>query len=96
MVVCRDSSQQKEAGAGCNTMMINTSGNQYSVEEPLGAQGGISLFNKIEDTPNLVDADYDNYAKATNVLSLIQLGGLASVKSNKEINMQKEKPVWVL
>lgn len=72
-------------------MMINTSGNQYSVEEPLGAQGGISLFNKIEDTPNLVDADYDNYAKATNVLSLIQLGGLASVKSNKEINMQKEK-----
>lgn len=82
---------KKEAGAGCNTMMINTSGNQYSVEEPLGAQGGISLFNKIEDTPNLVDADYDNYAKATNVLSLIQLGGLASVKSNKEINMQKEK-----
>lgn len=82
---------KKEAGAGCNTMMINTSGNQYSVEEPLGAQGGISLFNKIEDTRNLVDADYDNYAEATNVLSLIQLGGLASVKSNKEINTRKEK-----
>lgn len=84
---------KKEAGAGCNTMMINTSGNptQYSVEEPLGAQGGISLFNKIEDTQNLVDADYDNYAKATNVLSLIQLGGLASVKSNKEINTQNGK-----
>lgn len=82
---------KKEAGASCNTMMINTSGNQYSVEEPLGAQGGISLFNKIKDTQNLVDAEYDNYAEATNVLSLIQLGGLASVKSNKEINTQGEK-----
>lgn len=84
---------KKEAVSGCNTMMINTSGNptQYSVEEPLGAQGGISLFNKIKDTQNLVDADYDNYAEATNVLSLIQLGGLASVKSNKEINTQKGK-----
>lgn len=82
---------KKEVVSGCNMMMINTSGNQYSVEEPLGAQGGISLFNKIEDTHNLVDAEYDNYAKATNVLSLIQLGGLASVKSNKEINTQKGK-----
>ncbi len=84
---------KKEAVAGCNTMMINTSGNptQYSVEEPLGAQGGISLFNKIKDTQNLVDAEYDNYAEATNVLSLIQLGGLASVKSTKVINTQKGK-----
>lgn len=82
---------KKGAVAGCNMMMINTSGNQYSVEEPLGAQGGISLFNKIKDPKNLVDADYDNYAEATNVLSLIQLGGLASVKSNKEINTQKRK-----
>lgn len=84
---------KKEAVSGCNTMMINTSGNptQYSVEEPLGAQGGISLFNKIKDTQNLVDAEYDNYAEATNVLSLIQLGGLASVKSNEEINKQKVK-----
>lgn len=84
---------KKEVVSGCNTMMINTSGNptQYSVEEPLGAQGGISLFNKIKDTPNLVDAEYDNYAEATNVLSLIQLGGLASVKSTKVINTQKGK-----
>lgn len=84
---------KKEVVSGCNTMMINTSGNltQYSVEEPLGAQGGISLFNKIKDTQNLVDAEYDNYAEATNVLSLIQLGGLASVKSTKVINTQKGK-----
>lgn len=84
---------KKEVVSGCNTMMINTSGNptQYSVEEPLGAQGGISLFNKIKDTPNLVDAEYDNYAEATNVLSLIQLGGLASVKSTKVINTQNVK-----
>lgn len=84
---------KKEVVSGCNTMMINTSDNptQYSVEEPLGAQGGISLFNKIEDVENLVDAEYNNYAEATNVLSLIQLGGLASVKSNEEINTQKGK-----
>lgn len=84
---------KKEVVSGCNTMMINTSDNptQYSVEEPLGAQGGISLFNKIEDVENLVDAEYNNYAEATNVLSLIQLGGLASVKSTKEINTQKGK-----
>lgn len=84
---------KKEAVSGCNTMMINTSGNptQYSVEEPLGAQGGISLFNKIKDTQNLVDAEYNNYAEATNVLSLIQLGGLASVKSTKVIEPQKGK-----
>lgn len=74
-------------------MMINTSDNptQYSVEEPLGGQGGISLFNKIKDTQNLVDAEYNNYAEATNVLSLIQLGGLASVKSTKVIEPQKGK-----
>lgn len=84
---------KKEVVSGCNMMMINTSGNptQYSVGEPLGAQGGISLFNKIKDTQNLVDAEYDNYAEATNVLSLIQLGGLASVKSTEEINTQKGK-----
>lgn len=84
---------KKEVVSGCNTMMINTSDNptQYSVEEPLGAQGGISLFNKIEDVENLVDAEYNNYAEATNVLSLIQLGGLASVKSNEEINKQNVK-----
>lgn len=84
---------KKEVVSGCNTMMINTSDNptQYSVEEPLGGQGGISLFNKIEDVENLVDAEYNNYAEATNVLSLIQLGGLASVKSNEEINKQKGK-----
>lgn len=84
---------KKEVVSGCNTMMINTSDNptQYSVEEPLGAQGGISLFNKIKDTQNLVDAEYNNYAEATNVLSLIQLGGLASVKSTKVIEPQKGK-----
>ena len=84
---------KKEVVSGCNTMMINTSDNptQYSVEEPLGGQGGISLFNKIKDTQNLVDAEYNNYAEATNVLSLIQLGGLASVKSNEEINKQNVK-----
>lgn len=89
-VIHRD---KKEAEAGCNTMMINTSDNptQYSVEEPLGAQGGISLFNKIKDTEYLVDAEYNNYAEATNVLSLIQLGGLASVKSTKVIEPQKGK-----
>lgn len=84
---------KKEVVSGCNTMMINTSDNptQYSVEEPLGAQGGISLFNKIKDTEYLVDAEYNNYAEATNVLSLIQLGGLASVKSTKVIEPQKGK-----
>lgn len=84
---------KKEVVSGCNTMMINTSDNptQYSVEEPLGGQGGISLFNKIKDTQNLVDAEYNNYAEATNVLSLIQLGGLASVKSTKVIEPQKGK-----
>lgn len=89
-VIHRD---KKEAEAGCNTMMINTSDNptQYSVEEPLGGQGGISLFNKIKDTEYLVDAEYNNYAEATNVLSLIQLGGLASVKSTKVIEPQKGK-----
>lgn len=89
-VIHRD---KKEVVSGCNTMMINTSDNptQYSVEEPLGGQGGISLFNKIKDTQNLVDAEYNNYAEATNVLSLIQLGGLASVKSTKVIEPQKGK-----
>lgn len=84
---------KKEVVSGCNTMMINTSDNptQYSVEEPLGGQGGISLFNKIKDTQNLVDAEYNNYAEATNVLSLIQLGGLASVKSTEVIEPQKGK-----
>lgn len=86
-VIHRD---KKEAVAGCNTMMINTSGNevQYTVVESSGSQGGISLFNKINNRQNLVDGDYTNYAEATNVLSLIQFGSLAGVHSSQDIAPQ--------
>lgn len=79
--------------AGCNTMMINTSGNegQYTVVESSGSQGGISLFNKINNRQNLVDGDYTNYAEATNVLSLIQFGSLAGVHSSQDIAPQGGK-----
>lgn len=81
---------KKEAEAGCNTMMINTSANQgqYTVVESSGSQGGISLFNKINNRQNLVDGDYTNYAEATNVLSLIQFGSLAGVHSSQDIALQ--------
>lgn len=71
-------------------MMINTSGNegQYTVVESSGSQGGISLFNKINNRQNLVDGDYTNYAEATNVLSLIQFGSLAGVHSSQDIALQ--------
>lgn len=84
---------KKEAEAGCNTMMINTSGSegQYTVVESSGSQGGISLFNKINNRQNLVDGDYTNYAEATNVLSLIQFGSLAGVHSSQEIAPQGGK-----
>lgn len=84
---------KKEAVAGCNTMMINTSGNkgQYTVVESSGSQGGISLFDKINNRQNLVDGDYTNYAEATNVLSLIQFGSLAGVYSSQDIAPQGEK-----
>lgn len=84
---------KKEAEAGCNTMMINTSGNevQYTVVESSGSQGGISLFNKINNRQNLVDGDYTNYAEATNVLSLIQFGSLAGVHSSQDITPQGGK-----
>ena len=86
-VIHRD---KKEAEAGCNTMMINTSANQgqYTVVESSGSQGGISLFNKINNRQNLVDDDYTNYAEATNVLSLIQFGSLAGVHSSQYIAPQ--------
>lgn len=89
-VIHRD---KKEAVAGCNTMMINTSTNlgQYTVVESSGSQGGISLFNKIDNRQNLVDGDYTNYAEATNVLSLIQFGSLAGVYSSQDIAPQGEK-----
>lgn len=89
-VIHRD---KKEAEAGCNTMMINTSGNevQYTVVESSGSQGGISLFNKINNRQNLVDSDYTNYAEATNVLSLIQFGSLAGVHSSQDIVPQGGK-----
>lgn len=84
---------KKEAVAGCNTMMINTSANQgqYTVVESSGSQGGISLFNKINNRQNLVDGDYTNYAEATNVLSLIQFGSLAGVHSSQDIAPQGGK-----
>lgn len=84
---------KKEAEAGCNTMMINTSENQgqYTVVESSGSQGGISLFNKINNRQNLVDGDYTNYAEATNVLSLIQFGSLAGVHSSQDITPQGGK-----
>lgn len=89
-VIHRD---KKEAEVGCNTMMINISGNevQYTVVESSGSQGGISLFNKIKNLQNLVDSDYTNYAKATNVLSLIQFGSLAGVHSSHDIAPQGGK-----
>lgn len=89
-VIHRD---KKEAVAGCNTMMINTSENQgqYTVVESSGSQGGISLFNKINNRQNLVDGDYTNYAEATNVLSLIQFGSLAGVHSSQDIAPQGGK-----
>lgn len=89
-VIHRD---KKEAVAGCNTMMINTSTNpgQYTVVESSGSQGGISLFNKINNRQNLVDGDYTNYAEATNVLSVIQFGSLAGVYSSQDIAPQGEK-----
>lgn len=89
-VIHRD---KKEAEAGCNTMMINTSENQgqYTVVESSGSQGGISLFNKINNRENLVDGDYTNYAEATNVLSLIQFGSLAGVHSFQDIVPQGGK-----
>lgn len=89
-VIHRD---KKEAEAGCNTMMINTSGNegQYTVVESSGSQGGISLFNTIKNRQYLVDDDYTNYAEATNVLSLIQFGSLAGVYSSQDIAPQGEK-----
>lgn len=79
---------KKEAVAGCNTMMINTSGNegQYTVVESSGSQGGISLFNTIKNHQNLVDGDYTNYAEATNALSLFQFGGLIGVESTQDIS----------
>ena len=84
---------KKEAEAGCNTMMINTSGSegQYTVVESSGSQGGISLFNKINNRQNLVDGDYTNYAEATNALSLIQFGSLAGVHSSQDIAPQGGK-----
>lgn len=89
-VIRRD---KKEAEAGCNTMMINTSANQgqYTVVESSGSQGGISLFNTIKNRQYLVDDDYTNYAEATNVLSLIQFGSLAGVYSSQDIAPQGEK-----
>lgn len=74
--------KKKETVSGCNVTMI---GSGYSVQEPIGIQGGISLFKKIEDTSNLTDSDESNYAEATNVLSLLQMGGLVGVKSDSEI-----------
>lgn len=78
---------KKEAVSGCNTMMINTSGNegQYTVVDP-GILGGISLFNKINNTDKLVDKDAENYAEATNALSLLQFGGLIGVESTQDIS----------
>ena len=78
---------KKEAVSGCNTMMINTSGNegQYTVVDP-GTLGGISLFNKINNTDKLVDTDAENYAEATNALSLLQFGGLIGVESTQDIS----------
>lgn len=89
-VIHRD---KKEAEEGCNTMMINISGNevQYTVVESSGSQGGISLFNKINNRQNLVDGDYTNYAEAINVLSLIQFGSLAGVHSSQDIAPQGGK-----
>lgn len=78
---------KKEAVAGCNTMMINTSGNegQYTVVDP-GTLGGISLFNKINNIDKLVDKDAENYAEATNALGVFQFGGLIGVESTQDIS----------
>lgn len=70
----------------CNTKMINDgTTSQYKVVDP-GTLGGISLFNKINNTDKLVDTDAENYAEATNALSLLQFGGLIGVESTQDIS----------
>ena len=72
--------------SGCNTKMINDgTTSQYKVVDP-GTLGGISLFNKINNTYKLVDTDAENYAEATNALSLLQFGGLIGVESTQDIS----------
>ena len=72
--------------SGCNTKMINdATTSQYTVVDP-GTLGGISLFNKINNTDKLVDTDAENYAEATNALSLLQFGGLIGVESTQDIS----------
>jgi len=71
--------------SGCNTKMINDATSQYKVVDP-GKLGGISLFNKINNTDKLVDTDAENYAEATNALSLLQFGGLIGVESTQNIS----------
>lgn len=72
--------------SGCNTKMINdATTSQYKVVDP-GTLGGISLFNKINNTDKLVDKDAENYAEATNALSLLQFGGLIGVESTQDIS----------
>lgn len=72
--------------SGCNTKMINdATTSQYTVVDP-GTLGGISLFNKINNTDKLVDTDAENYAEATNALSLLQFGGLIGVESTQNIS----------
>lgn len=70
----------------CNTKMINDDAtSQYTVVDS-GTLGGISLFNKINNTDKLVDKDAENYAEATNALSLLQFGGLIGVESTQDIS----------
>lgn len=72
--------------SGCNTKMINDgTTSQYIVVDP-GTLGGISLFNKINNTDKLVDKDAENYAEATNALSVLQFGGLIGVESTQDIS----------
>ena len=72
--------------SGCNTKMINdATTSQYKVVDP-GTLGGISLFNKIDNTDKLVDKDAENYAEATNALGVFQFGGLIGVESTQDIS----------
>ena len=82
----------QQQGESCNQMMTSTGEYGAQIADMSGGGSLITLEN-IEGEENLIDADPDNYATYTSVLSLLANTPIMGIKLDKPISASPSDPV---
>lgn len=86
MVIIRDTKKQEN---GCNQMIGPEYGAQ--AEKPLGSSGALIELDGFQNAVNLVDGDWNNYAKYIGGISLANKTGIVAITTTQPVNPNKNK-----